>query len=275
MVDIVNFSATVTQFNQHLDGVNDVAIDWDNSSDVSTVKGVLSPSEKVSATATYVVTQADVDSGSVLNTAIAHGIDVNDSSVDSNESSVLTEIEQHTELLLDKQVDKEHIDPANVGDVLTYTFVITNKSNVTLTDLTMTDELDGMSSIEFDWESSTDDTTDTNTLSPDESITGTATYSITQTDIDTGKVTNTAVAHMMSAAGGNVDSNEDTVETTLAVEAPELMQPDDTDDGNAVSDVVETITETLSQTGIANGLKLVVLIAAGVASIAIWRKMRK
>ena len=259
----------------YLDSISDIAIDWDNSSDVSTGKGVLSPSEKVSATATYVVTQDDVDSGSVLNTAIAHGIDVNDSSVDSNESSVLTEIEQHTELLLDKQVDKEHIDPANVGDVMTYTFVITNKSNVTLTDLTMTDELDGISSIEFDWDSSTDDTTDTNTLSPDESITGTATYSITQTDIDTGKVTNTAVAHMMSAVGGNVDSNEDTVETTLAVEAVELTQSDDTNDGNVVSDVVETITETLSQTGIANGLKLVVLIAAGVASIAIWRKMRK
>ena len=276
--DVVNAgNVTLHDVNieDYLDGVNDVAIDWDNSSDASTEEGVLSPSEKVGATATYIVTQDDVDSGSVLNTAIAHGIDVNDSSVDSNESSVLTEIEQHTELLLDKQVDKEHIDPANVGDVLTYTFVITNKSNVTLTDLTMTDELDGISSIKFDWDSSTDDTTDTNTLSPDESITGTATYSITQADIDACKVTNTAVAHMMSAAGGNVDSNEDTVETMLAVESPELTQPDDTDDGNVVSEVVETITETLSQTGIANGLKLVLLIAAGIASIAIWRKMRK
>ena len=247
--DVVN-AGNVTlhdvSIDDYLDGVSDIAIDWDNSSDVSTGEGVLSPDEKVTATATYKVTQPDIDSGSVLNTAIAHGIDINDNPVDSNESSVLTEIEQSTELVLDKQVDKEHIEPASVGDVLTYTFIVTNKSNVTLTDLTIDDDLDGITGIVFDWENSTDDATGENVLSPNESVTGTATYEITQNDIDAGKVVNTAVAHMMADVAGNVDSNEDTVETTLAVHEVENGEPTISD---IASDVVEEAQEILTQTG--------------------------
>ena len=251
--DVVN-AGNVTlhdvSIEDYLDDVSDIVIDWDNSSDASTEEGVLSPNEKVVATATYVVTQADVDRGSVLNTAIAHGIDVNDVLVDSNESSVLTEIEQHTGLLLDKQVDKDHIEPASVGDMLTYTFVVTNKSNVTLTDLTMTDELNGISGIVFDWGSSTDEATDENVLSPNESVTGTATYEITQEDIAAGKVVNTAMAHMMAVVSGNVDSNEDTVETTLAVHEAENVEPMISDIAiDAIEDAVDDVKEALTQTG--------------------------
>ena len=251
--DVVNAgNVTLHDVNieDYLDGISDIAIDWAGSSDASTEEGVLSPNEKVVATATYVVTQADVDSGSVLNTTIAHGIDVNDGSVDSNESSVLTEIEQNTGLLLDKQVDKDHIEPASVGDVLTYTFVVTNKSNVTLTDLTMTDELNGISGIVFDWNSSTDEATDENVLSPNESVTGTATYEITQEDIDAGKVVNTAMAHMMAVASGNIDSNDDTVETTLAVHEAENGEPMISDmASDAIEDAVDDVKEALTQTG--------------------------
>lgn len=251
--DVVN-AGNVTlhdvSIEDYLDDVSDIVIDWDNSNDASTEEGVLSPNEKVVATATYVVTQADVDRGSVLNTAIAHGIDVNDVLVDSNESSVLTEIEQHTGLLLDKQVDKDHIEPASVGDMLTYTFVVTNKSNVTLTDLTMTDELNGISGIVFDWGSSTDEATDENVLSPNESVTGTATYEITQEDIAAGKVVNTAMAHMMAVVSGNVDSNEDTVETTLAVHEAENVEPMISDIAiDAIEDAVDDVKEALTQTG--------------------------
>lgn len=277
--DVVNAgNVTLHDVNieDYLDGVSDIVTDWDGSSDTSTEEGVLSPNEKVVATATYVVTQADVDSGGVLNTAIAHGIDVNDGPVDSNESSVLTEIEQHTGLLLDKQVDKDHIEPASVGDVLTYTFVVTNKSNVTLTDLTITDELNGISGIVFDWGSSTDEATDGNVLSPDESVTGTATYKITQEDIDAGKVINTAMAHMMSAVSGNVDSNEDTVETTLAVHAVdngELTISDMASDviEEAIDDAKEVLTQTGAKTYVGIGaLALICFIAYKIA-----RKYRK
>ena len=273
--DVVNAgNVTLHDVNieDYLDGVSDIAIDWDNSSDASTDEGILSPNEKVVATATYGVTQADVDSGSVLNTAIAHGIDVNDGSVDSNESSVLTEIEQHTGLLLDKQVDKDHIEPASVGDVLTYTFVVTNKSNVTLTDLMMTDELNGISGIVFDWGSSTDEATDENVLSPNESVTGTATYEITQEDIDAGKVVNTAMAHMMADVAGKVDSNEDTVETTLVVHEVENSEPTISD---IASDVIETAKEALTQTGAKSYLGIGVLALVGFAAYKVVKRYLK
>ena len=54
------------------------------------------------------------------------------------------------------------------------------------------------------------------TLDPGESITCTASYSITQADLNSGSVTNVATAH---AAG--TDSNQDT-ETVTAVQTPAL-----------------------------------------------------
>ena len=273
--DVVN-AGNVTlhdvSIEDYLDGVSDITIDWNGSSDALTEADMLSPNEKVSATATYTVTQADIDSGSVLNTAIAHGIDVNDNPIDSNESSVLTEIEQHTELLLDKQVDKEHIEPANVGDMLTYTFVVTNKSNVTLTDLTMTDELDGMSGIVFDWDGSTDEATGENVLSPNESVTGTATYEITQSDIDAGKVVNTAMAHMIAAVSGNVDSNEDTVETTLI--APAKQQEHEQEITDIVTEAIDDVREVLTKTGAAAYIGIVLSAASVVVLILAIRSRR-
>ena len=256
----------------YLEDISDITIDWDDSSDATTGEGILSPDEKVTATATYTVTQSDIDSGSVLNTAIAHGIDVNDNPIDSNESSVLTEIEQHTELLLDKQVDKEHIEPANVGDMLTYTFVMTNKSNVTLTDLTMTDELDGMSGIVFDWDSSTDEATGENVLSPNESVTGTAAYEITRSDIDAGKVVNTAMAHMISAVSGNVDSNEDTVETTLI--APTEQQEHEQEITDIATESIDDVREVLTKTGAAAYIGIMISAASVLVLILAIRSRR-
>ena len=156
----------------------------------------------------------------VLNTAQALSIDVNGNEVPSNESTTLTDFQGEVALLLDKQVDKEVINPAQKDDTITYTFVFTNVSDVTLMNLTMTDELDGMSDIRFDWDDSTDDSTLENVLSVGESVTGTAVYNATDNDIDRDVINNIAVAHMESGSFGSVNSNEDMVETVLVSPEP-------------------------------------------------------
>ncbi|MFT3892849.1 MAG: hypothetical protein QM730_14550 [Anaerolineales bacterium] len=73
---------------------------------------------------------------------------------------------------------------ANVGELITYTFVVTNTGNVTLHDVTVTDPLAGLSAI----------TCDGTTIPVGGHITCNATYAVTQTDIDKGSVYNKATA---------------------------------------------------------------------------------
>jgi hypothetical protein len=68
-----------------------------------------------------------------------------------------------------------------VGDVITYTFAVTNTGNTTLTNVIVTDPMVGL--------------TITETIAVGASnSTIKGTYTITQADIDAGKVVNTALA---------------------------------------------------------------------------------
>ena len=139
--------------------------------------------------------------------------------------------------------DKEHIDPAYPDDIITYTFTITNDGNVTLKVVSIVDDLQGISEIEYDWSGSS---TGDNTFAPGDTATATATYAITQQDLDAGEVVNTATAH--GAAPDNSDVVSDPVEakTTLV-------------DGNAgvASDLISK--QDLIQTG--------AMVGGGIAAV--------
>ncbi|WP_418064474.1 hypothetical protein [Pimelobacter simplex] len=151
--------------------------------------GALAPGDAVTCTATYEVTQADVDAGAVTNTATAHGIPPGEGAepVRSEPSSAELTAEAAPALTLAKSAD-----PASdvvTGDVVTYSFLVTNTGNVTLTSIGVSEgEFSGsgsMSAIECPG----------GPLAPGDAVTCTATYEVTQADVDAGSVTNTATAH--------------------------------------------------------------------------------
>lgn len=74
--------------------------------------------------------------------------------------------------------------PVNVGDTVDYTFFVQNTSTVTVTNVTISDPLPGLSPI----------VCPVTTLAPGESMTCTATYTVTQADLDAGAIDNTATA---------------------------------------------------------------------------------
>ncbi len=165
-------------------------IDDDRATDESCpVTATLAPAASITCTATYTITQADLDAGTVTNTATASA-----DGVTSAPDSATVTAAQGPALTLAKTADTPTY--AAVGDVIDYEYVVTNSGNVVLNGPFVIDD-----------DRATDESCPvTASLAPGDDITCTASYTITQADLDAGSVTNVA-----SATNGTVTSNEDSV----------------------------------------------------------------
>ena len=140
------------------------------------VTASLAPVASITCTATYTVTQADLDAGSVINVASA----TNGTTTSPTDTLTVTATQSPGLTIAKTSPDTSY---AAAGDVLHYSYLVTNSGNVTLTDpFTVSDD------------KTTVTCPATASLAPATSITCTATYSVTQGDVDSGSVTNTATA---------------------------------------------------------------------------------
>jgi uncharacterized repeat protein (TIGR01451 family) len=161
----------------------------------------LAPGASITCTASHVVTQADLDAGSVTNHATGQAF-FGQTPVTSNEDQVTVNAVQRRTLSLDKTATPPTY--SSVGTVISYSYLVTNTGNVTLAGpVTVSDDKATV-------------TCPAGGLAPGASMTCSASYTITQADLDAGSVTNTAQAH-----ANGVDSNEDTA-TVTAVQNPQL-----------------------------------------------------
>ena len=112
-------------------------------------------------------TQADVDAGSIENTVTAKGKDPKNADVTGTATATVTTEEAAAELTVTKTADPTS--GVKVGDTVTYTVVVTNSGNVTVTAIAMSDSLVTLSEEAFE-------------LAPKASKTITYTYSVTQAD---------------------------------------------------------------------------------------------
>jgi len=164
----------------------------------------LDVNEEIACTGTYTITQADLDSGSVTDTATA--------TVSGSSSAPVTTavtLTQNRVLTLSKAANPTTY--TQVGQVITYTYVILNNGNVTL---------QGPFSIADDRAAANCIQPDDNLLSPNEEMSCTASYSIVQDNLSTGSVTNNA-----TASNGTTTSNiaTITINTTGAVPPSSLV----------------------------------------------------
>ena len=228
----------------HLEGVYDVAIDWSGAK----TEGSLLPGESVPAKAFYALTQADIDAGKVVNTSTAYGVDPqgNEVSADAEASVELTQM-KNSSIALEKEVDQKKLVGAKAGDVLNYTFKITNGGETTLKDVYIEDVLQGISEIAYDWSGVK---SVTNVMEPGEIATATAAYQLRQADIDAGEVINNALVTGTDDYGNNV-TDEDDAKTTIE-EAPSITiekKVDQTTIENAKAGDVLTYTFVATNSG--------------------------
>ncbi|WP_072314486.1 DUF7507 domain-containing protein [Agrococcus sp. Marseille-P2731] len=180
-----------------LPGLSELDYSWPGDA------GVLLPGEIATATATYTITQADVDAGGVTNSAAAVGAPPVGEPVRPTDE-VTVPITTQPALVLDKAATLEDGAAGVAGDEVTYTLVVRNDGDVTLTTIELTDPLAGLSDIAFgEWPGTAGQ------LAPGEQVTATATYALTQADVDAGFVDNTATASAQPPSGDRIAVDDD------------------------------------------------------------------
>ena len=189
-----NCSFNIRGIDDRLDGISEVKLS----------KNWLAPDESMTCTATYRLKQSDIDAGEITNEAIARGYLVDGPDVESNRATVTTPIEQpHPGMSFEKTVDRKQLtgNEAKAGTKLTYTFKISNTGNIAINGIAIDDDLPGLSDISIDWKGHD------RSLPAGSSVTGTATYTVTQEDVDAGKVENTATVTGADSHGGSLTAS--------------------------------------------------------------------
>lgn len=166
----------------------------------------LAPGDDMTCTTSYVATQADIDAGSIDNTATAIGDDPSGTPLTTPPTSTFSvTVVFAPALTLVKTADVDDVDAA--GDVIGYEFLVLNNGNTTLRDLSI------------------DETTFTGagtlgaiscpvtTLAPTDSTTCTAAYTVVAADARGATISNTAQALATYALGAtevSVSSSDST-----------------------------------------------------------------
>ncbi|MER5645461.1 hypothetical protein [Streptosporangium sp. NPDC002524] len=173
----------------------------------------LAPQATTTCTSTYVTTQADVDAGTLVNTALASGTPPVGPAVTSGPSTVTITIDDAPSLTLLKTAFPSAV--ATAGQTITYSYLLVNDGNATLTGVSVTDTaFSGTGTPPVV-------TCPVTTLAPQATTTCTGTYVVTQADVDTGSIVNTATGSGTPPTGPPITSPPSTVTTTVA-DAPSL-----------------------------------------------------
>ena len=212
-----------------LDGLSDIAYGtWPAAA------GVLAPGQSITATATYSVTQSDRDAGGVDNTATTTGTPPTGLAV-TDEDDFDQPLATSSAISLVKTGSLS-------GDTISYTFTATNTGNVTLKAVSIADELDGLSDIAYGtWPAAA------GVLAPGQSITATATYSVTQSDRDAGGVDNTATTTGTPPTGPAVTDEDDFDQPLAPAPAISLVKTGALDGNGSKVDSIDyrfTVTNT-------------------------------
>ena len=163
--------------------------------------GVLNPGDTVNCTATYTVTVADMDNGSISDSATATGTTPSDTPFTTPIPGTVTVIaSQSPGLTIQKSANP--LTYVRVGQVVTYTFTVKNTGNVDLSNVAVTDHQSapagalatGPTCVSVQGPSSTCSTSTTATLAPNQTGIYTGTYKVTQADINHRSIFDSATA---------------------------------------------------------------------------------
>ena len=161
----------------------------DDHADLSAKTFALAPGASETFTYTYEVTQADIDAGTIVNTVKANAKAVRgDDPAEVSAKATVTTADAAAKLSITKKA--EPTSNVKAGDTVTYTVVVKNEGNVSVKAGKLADDHVDLSKETFE-------------LAPGASKTVTYTYTVTQADVDAGKIVNTVKANATAERGEN------------------------------------------------------------------------
>ncbi len=175
-----------------------------NLSAITCLDTTLVPGQFTTCTATYTVTQADIDNGSVDDTATASGTSPSGLAVTSAPSAASVTAAQVPGIGIVKSASPSDAAHFTSGQLVTYTFVVTNAGNVTLAPVTVTDTGFTGSGTPPAVSCPPGGTGAIASLAPGAQATCTAAYTLTQADIDAKTLADTGNATGTPPAGPDV-----------------------------------------------------------------------
>ncbi len=211
--DVINYTIEVRNTgNTSLTGVTVIDELLDNELYVS---GDINGNEKLDVgeiwiyKGSYIVTEADIENGSIINTATADSNETEpvDDSVTVNGKEPETEVPEYG-IGIRKTADVKVYEA--VGDVVNYTIEVRNTGNTPLTGVKVSDEL--LDNEEF----VSGDTNENGKLDVGEIWIYKGSYIVTEADVEEGSITNIATAD-----SNETEPKDDTVVVTLKEEKPE------------------------------------------------------
>jgi hypothetical protein len=215
------------------------------------VPTTLAPAAVAMCTSNYAVTQTDVDGGGVSNSAKVIGIDPTNAIISSEIATADVSAAARPGLAVSRSASTDSV--SAVGDVITYSFLVTNTGNVTLSDIGVLDMQDGAEGIE----QVTATCAATASLRPATWTSCIATRTVTKADLRHGSLSDSAIAIATDPAGAAARS---TTTASLMIEATAVP---------AFSDAAAD--GQLRDGSIAVGAGLLLLGAAG---FMYWRRVR-
>ncbi|WGD37421.1 hypothetical protein [Lysinibacter sp. HNR] len=229
-----------------LQGLSELTYEWPSSA------GVLAPAEFVTATAEYTVTQDDVDAETLPNTATVRGTAPDDTEVSDQDSVTIDllapgEVVEDTPMTLIKTADDSAVSTpyAQVGDIVTFNFVVADTESIVLNDVRILDDLAGLSHIEYQWPNPLAP----GVLAPGEVVLASASYALTQDDLDAERVYNEATAVGTTPDGNDIEAWDD-VAVPLAIgdeETPGGENPGGENPGGETPEIETPETDTPSE----------------------------
>jgi uncharacterized repeat protein (TIGR01451 family) len=172
------------------------------------------PGAEVTCTATYTVTQADIDAGHVTNTATASGLAPSGQTATSAPSTATVTAPNAGAIKLVKSASPSDVASFTTGQVVTYSYVVTNTGNVTLDHVAVHE-----TTFTGGGPAPVPACPSPARLAPGGQVVCSAPYRVTQADIDAGRVTNVA------NATGDPPSGPEVIAEASAVTIPQAPVP--------------------------------------------------
>ena len=191
--------------------------------------------------ASYKISQADVDAGKVINSALVtssyggkHASDLSGTTSVTDDPTI-TNILQIKSVVLQKKMDAVSGTAFKMGDKINYTLTAINTGTVTLKPPTITDNLVDGNLVTYNG----GDDFNPNKFDPGERWTYIATHTVTLSDLTNGKVTNVAYLSTIDPQGLVLKDTSDVVTTTI--DAGPVARDDATETTNISSVVIDVL----------------------------------